>query len=206
MRQLQSSAICLGPCGLMDKAPASGAGDSAFESRLGQCSFFCVLRTWADVARRPRPPCEVSHRSVQFGGVGGRRRGGMRCFSANCQKKSLARAKYLMHLPTLTREARPRMTSQGGGAPGHVDGTGSGTRHWKPAPEGNTFMHEASHPASPPRRRPESDAFLRPLRRPPCRPHPRVVSTWHRRCATASAYRSLWSGGRTPRVRARRRR
>ena len=93
MRQLQSSAICLGPCGLMDKAPASGAGDSAFESRLGQCSFFCVLRTWADVARRPRPPCEVSHRSVQFGGVGGRRRGGMRCFSANCQKKKFGASK-----------------------------------------------------------------------------------------------------------------
>jgi len=134
---------------------------------------------------------------VQCGGVGGRRRGGMRCM----WKKMSGASKISDAFAHAHTRSPPSMTSQGGGAPGHVDGTGSGTRHWKPAPKGNTFMHEASHPASPPSRRPESDAFLRPFRRPPS-----PLSTWHRRCATASAYRSLWSGGRTPRVKARRRR
>ena len=42
--------------------------------------FFFFLRTWRDVPRRQLRPHKVSHRSEQCGGVGGRRRGGMRCF------------------------------------------------------------------------------------------------------------------------------
>ena len=67
-------------CGPMDKAPVYGTGDSRFDPWQDHNSFFSLSRTWGDAPRRQLRPRKVSHRSEQCGGVGGRRRGGMRCF------------------------------------------------------------------------------------------------------------------------------